>query len=242
MKLLTPSIFESFPEVVAAMSLRDETEAGNLSMTEDGANSEIARTNREQFCQELGFGNDWLAYHPEQMHSADIHIVRGEFHHRQGDGLIAQQPGWLLGVTVADCVAVLLYDPVTSAFGAVHSGWRGSSLNIVDGAIAKAVREFGIDPRNLYAWVSPAAGAASYEVGFEVVNQFNARYSRPNGDDTWLFDNKSVVRDQLINSGVEPDHIEMSELDTITNQELHSARRDSDKAGRMLAAIGVMSA
>ncbi|PSO43096.1 peptidoglycan editing factor PgeF [Candidatus Saccharibacteria bacterium QS_5_54_17] len=241
MKLLTPAIFEPFPEVVAGMSLRDEHQNGNLSMTENGTDAETARNNRERFCRELGFEEDSLAYHPEQKHGKDVHLVHEEFHHRSGDGLVAQQPGWLLGVTVADCVAVLLYDPATGTYGAVHSGWRGSSQNIADAAIAKAVKEFAVDPRGLYAWISPAGGGDSYQVGSEVANQFNPRYSQPVEDDTWLFDNKSVVHDQLINGGLEPSRIEMSQLDTITNQELHSARRDGESSGRMLAAIGVIS-
>lgn len=240
MKLLAPTIFEPFPEVVAAMSLRDEQAPGNLSMLKNGTDEETACTNREKFCQELGFKSNQLVY-PAEKHSADVHVVTDEYHRHEGDAVITIQPGWLLGVTVADCVPVLLYDPETGLYGAVHSGWRGSSQNIADTAIAKAVREFHINPRNLHAWISPAASADSYEVGFEVVNQFNPSYTRPNGENSWLFDNKSVVRDQLINSGVEPDHIELSELDTITNQELHSARRDGEVSGRMMAAIGIMS-
>ncbi len=240
MKLLTPTIFDPFPEVVAGMSLRDEHEPGKLNMLENSTDAETVRENRKQLCQELGFKDNRLAY-PKQTHSADVHIVSDEYHRHEGDALVAIQPGWLLGVTVADCVPVLLYDPQSKMYAAVHSGWRGSAQNITDMAIAKAVREFRIDPRNLYAWIGPAAGAESYEVGVDVVSQFNPRYSRPKNEDTWLFDNKSVVRDQLINSGVEQDHIEVSGLDTITNQELHSARRDGDDSGRMLVAIGRVS-
>lgn len=240
MKLLTPAIFEPFPEVVAGMSLRDEHESGNFSMRETDTGTEIARQNRKQLCQELGFRDNRLAY-PKQTHSADVHVVNDEYHHHDGDAVIAIQPGWLLGVMTADCVPVLLYDPESGMYAAVHSGWRGSAQNITDATLAKAVREFRIDPRNIYAWVGPAAGADSYEVGSDVVSQFNRRYSHPKNEDTWLFDNKSVVRDQLINGGIEPDHIEVSGLDTITNQELHSVRRDGEQSGHMLAAIGVAS-
>lgn len=238
MKLLAPAIFEQFTEVVAAVSLRDETAPGNLSMTEDGTDEKTARANREKFCHELGFNDDQLA-HPIQTHSANIHIVTEEYHRHEGDAIMTVQPGWLLGVKVADCVPVLMYEPESGFYAAIHSGWRGSAQNITDAAISKAMREFRLDPRNIYAWIGPAASSDSYEVGFDVVNQFNPRYSQPKEADKWLFDNKSVVRDQLLNSGIEPDKIEICGLDTITNHELHSARRDGEEAGRMLVAIGL---
>lgn len=238
MKLLAPAIFEQFPEMVAAVSLRDETAPGNMSMTKAGTDEETASENRGKFCQELGFKDDQLA-HPILTHSDNVHIVKDEYSRHEGDAVMTVQPEWLLGVTVADCAPVLMYDPESGFYAAIHSGWRGSALNITDAAISKAMREFHIDPRNVYAWIGPAASSESYEVGYDVVNQFNPRYSQPKEADKWLFDNKSVVRDQLLNSGIEPDKIEICGLDTITNQELHSARRDGEQAGRMLVAIGM---
>lgn len=238
MKLLVPAIFEPFPEVVAGMSLRDAQEPGALSMLKNGTDETTARANRERFCQELGYRPKQLAY-PEQTHSDIIHTVHNEYHRHEGDALIANEPSWLLSVTVADCVPLLLYEPESSCYGVVHSGWRGSAQNIAGHTIMKLVQEFRVNHRNLHAWIGPATGAESYEVGAEVVSQFNQKYSRPYNETTWLFDNKSVVRDQLLDHGVPADQIEICGLDTITNPELHSSRRDGEVSGRMLAAIGV---
>lgn len=241
MKLLAPTTFDPFPEVVASMSLHDETEPAALSMLAQGTDEATARDNRQRFCRELGFEARQLVY-PQQTHSDIVHVIHGEYQRHEGDAIITDEPGWLLGVTIADCVPVLLYDSSTGSYGAIHSGWRGSAQNITGHAIAKLVRECGTHPANLYAWIGPAAGAENYEVGYEVVSQFNPRYSQPCSEDSWLFDNKSVVRDQLLDHGTPEDQIETSGLDTITNQKLHSHRRDGERSGRMLAAIGVFDA
>lgn len=221
------------------MSLRDESEPGRLSMLPKATDEPTARENRKKLCEELGFDLKQLAY-PEQTHSNIVHTVSNEYSKHEGDALIANQTGWLLGVTVADCVPVLLYDPFSGSYGVVHSGWRGSAQNITGATIAKLMREFSVDPTNLIAWIGPAADAQSYEVGSDVVSQFNQKYSRPNNQESWLFDNKAVVYDQLINAGLQESNIEVSGLDTVTNTKLHSARREGDNSGRMICAIGIM--
>lgn len=238
MKLLTPAIFDPFPEVAAGMSLVDEDYPGRFSMLGNGVAETDADHNRVAFAKELGFPSQKLAV-PIETQSDIVHPVRGEYHRHESDALITEQAGWLLGITTADCVPILLYNPDVGCYAAIHSGWRGSAQNITGKTIGLLTKEYSADPAATYAWIGPAASGDTYEVGFEVINQFNPRYSQVKGDDTWLFDNKSVVKDQLINSGIGSDRIEVSGLDTITNVELHSARREGESSGRMLAAIGV---
>ncbi|MEX0749049.1 MAG: peptidoglycan editing factor PgeF [Candidatus Saccharimonadales bacterium] len=237
MKLLAPTIFDPFPEVVAAMSMRDTAGANQLNMSRQ-QESKIARTNRQQFAAEIGFDLEQLAA-PEQNHTDIVHVVQGEYHPHPGDGVITSEPGWLLGITVADCVPLLLFDPLSGSYGAIHSGWRGSAQNIAGITVQKMMREFSLRPENLYAWIGPSADKATYEVGYDVVSQFNPKYSTPLDADRWLFDNKRVVHDQLLDNGLRLERIEISSLDTISNPELHSERRDEETSGRMLAAIGI---
>lgn len=239
MKLLTPDIFKSFPDVVAAMSLADDKFPGHFSMTINGADKKAVRQNREQLTGELGFDFEKLAV-PQQDHTDIVHLIKGEYNPHRGDGVITKEPGWLLGVTVADCVPILLYDPSTGSYAAIHSGWKGSAQNIAGLAIDKMTRDLDLQSRNLLAWIGASAGKESYEVEYDVASQFNPKYSQIKGESKWLFDNKSVVRDQLIDAGVPIEQIEVCSLDTISNPELHSARRDDD-SGRMLAVIGVVS-
>lgn len=237
MKLLTPSIFDPFPEVLVAMSMRENSLPGENNMSKNQGDATIAEKNRQSFAQEVGFDTSRLVT-PQQEHTSIAHIVTHDYEPRRGDSLLSNEPGWLLGITIADCVPLLLYDPETKSYGVVHSGWRGSAQNIAGNAVSEMNQKFGVRPENIFAWVGPSAGKESYEVGVDVVSEFNPRYSTPQSDNSWLFDNKSVVADQLLGSGLSPDKIEVSGLDTITNHELHSARRDGESSGRMLAAIG----
>lgn len=237
MKLLTPSIFDPFPEVLVAMSMRENSLPGENNMSKNQGDPAIAQKNRQSFVQEIGFDTARLIT-PQQDHTDIIHVVTPDYQPHTGDGLVCSEPGWLLGITVADCIPLFLYDPETKGYGIVHSGWRGSAQNITGTAITKMNQKFGARPEHIFAWVGPSAGKESYEVGVDVASEFNPRYSTPHTDTSWLFDNKSVVLDQLLGSGLSPDKIEVSSLDTITNHELHSARRGGDSSGRMLAAIG----
>lgn len=236
-----PEIFKQFPSVVAAMSLVDSERPADFSMATPDDGDKTGSQNRFTLARELNFEAERMIL-LKHTHSdtvlgvSDFSIDQlGE----EGDALVTNQAGWLLAISAADCVPVLIYDPHTASYAAVHSGWRGSALNIV-GKTVEAMRvKFGTRPIDIYAWLGPSANVENYEVEQDVVSQFSPKYSRQLNSTKWLFDNKSVVRDQLRAAGVKEEHIEVSELDTITNETLHSARRDKDGAGRMVAVIGV---
>lgn len=80
------------------------------------------------------------------------------------DGLITDQRGLALVVTAADCVPILLYDPVRQAVGAVHAGWRGTVAGIASKAVAAMTAAYGSRPSDLVAGVGPSIGPCCYEV------------------------------------------------------------------------------
>jgi copper oxidase (laccase) domain-containing protein len=82
------------------------------------------------------------------------------------DGLITRDPKVVLGIHVADCCAVFLVDPQQSAVGLVHSGKKGTELNIVGIAVQKMAAEFGTRPADLVAQLSPCIRPPYYEVDF----------------------------------------------------------------------------
>ena len=84
------------------------------------------------------------------------------------DGLITDEPGVALCCFGADCTTILLFDPVTGALGAVHSGWRGTAMGIAAKAVAAMCREFGCDPAGIRAAIGPCIGLCCFEVGPEV--------------------------------------------------------------------------
>jgi polyphenol oxidase len=242
MKADRPAVFDRFPEVVAAVSRRDRARPGSNSMLHAADEAELA-ANRADFAKELGFAPERLAF-PRLEHGNTVAELGSDYdnaHRPTADALVTSKPGWLVGVTVADCVAILLYDPAHQAVAAAHSGWRGSTKNIAGRAVAAMTERYESRPAELIAYLSPAPLREEYEVGHEVSGQFDAKYHAPKSDCKDWFDNKAVVYDQLVMAGLSTDHIESDLRSNLSNPQFHSYRRDGAGSGRMIVAIGIPS-
>ena len=170
------------------------------------------------------------------------------------DAFVTALPNVAIGVRTADCVPILLYDPVKRVAAAVHSGWKGTVLHIVRKAIDVMSQQFGTDAADLYAEIGPAIGPDSFQVGEEVVDRFEsagfpmtAIWSfRGPGDGTPMsgghhIDLWQANRWLLEQSGVTPSHIHLTPLDTFTTPTLYSARREGPACGRNINAIKLLS-
>ncbi len=168
----------------------------NLGFTQGDRRTKVEE-NRALFFRALGAGCFTLA-ELSQIHSAKMYqVVSGEpsldFRpsgctmpeslkgmRPEGDALLTDQAGILLSARTADCLPVLLVDPVRRAVAAVHAGWRGALERILEKAVGEMRRMFGSIPRNLLAAVGPCIRACCYEVGEEIVNHFCGRF--PGGE------------------------------------------------------------
>jgi purine-nucleoside/S-methyl-5'-thioadenosine phosphorylase / adenosine deaminase len=134
----------------------------------------------------IGFG-DWPLFTAQQVHGNKIAVVDLEScsGSRVGcegrefpgcDGIITNQCGIILGVYVADCCAVYIVDPKTPAIGLVHSGRKGTELDIVTNAIGLMKGRFGSDPANMLVQLSPCIRPPHYEIDFgaEIIQQCRA--------------------------------------------------------------------
>ena len=183
---------------------------------------------------------------PKQTHSKNIGIVTssGDIF-PDTDALITNIPGICLFIRTADCVPILLYDPVQKAVAAIHSGWRSTLQEISKHTIELMQREFGTNPANLIAGIGPSIGPDVYEVGPEVVEQFKNHFAFDNyitpvkNSDKGLLNLWEINHQILINSGIPDEQIEIAEMCTYSSPELfYSARRDGIISGRM--ATGIM--
>jgi purine-nucleoside/S-methyl-5'-thioadenosine phosphorylase / adenosine deaminase len=153
----------------------------------------------------------------EQVHGDSVVAVTADSAPRspRADALISRDPQVLLGIYVADCCAVFLVDSERRAIGLVHSGKKGTQLNIVGAAIQKMALEFGTVPADLVAQLSPCIRPPFYEVDFaaEIVQSLK----------------RSGVR-QIFDSGE----------NTATDLEsYYSYRMEKGQTGRMLALLGI---
>lgn len=95
----------------------------------------------------------------------------------RGDAVMTDVPGILLTVQTADCVPVLLFDPVRRAVAAFHAGWRGTLARIVERGVGTMRRQYGSDPADLLAAIGPSIGPGSYSVGEEVQHDFVSQFA-----------------------------------------------------------------
>ncbi len=95
----------------------------------------------------------------------------------QGDGLMTDEPGVLLGIQTADCIPVVVADCKQKAVAAFHAGWRGTLKRIVENGIGKMRMEFGSRPKNLIAAIGPGIGQCCYAVGEEVLHEFTSQFA-----------------------------------------------------------------
>jgi len=170
-----------------------------------------------------------------QIHSDIVHIVNEKTENLDGDALITNISNVMLVVKIADCAAVMIHDKVRGVIAAIHSGWKGTYLNIVNKTIQILNNKFKSRPEDLSVFISPCASVKKYKVGEEFLEMFpNSVISK--GKHLY-FDNRKELANQLLQAGVIPENIEISNICTIQNGDYHSYRRDGAKSGRMAAFI-----
>ena len=124
----------------------------------------------------LGFSESRLVA-GKQVHGNEVRVVgkadAGIFWRERPlcDGFVTNVKNLPLGVFGADCQPILLYDPVTSAIGAVHAGWRGTVAQIVTEAVQTMQTEYGSCAEHLRVAIGPHIHSCCYEVSEDVASQ-----------------------------------------------------------------------
>lgn len=178
----------------------------------------------------------------KQIHSARVvPALDGAGYIGEGDALVTNHPGTIIGVRTADCVPILLADVKHRAVASVHAGWRGSAEQIVTRAVSEMHSRFETRPGDLYAAIGPSIRKCCYEVGPEVARQFSPWFpalASINGSSK--LDLPEANRRQLIEAGLSETRIFSEAPCTFcTPGAFHSYRRDGERAGRMVSAISI---
>ena len=90
-----------------------------------------------------------------------------------GDALITNLPKVPLLVLTADCVPVVIIDPVNKAIGVAHAGWRGTYDKISEKTIEEMIKSYNSNPQDLICVIGPSIGPCCYEVSKDLVEKFN---------------------------------------------------------------------
>ena len=190
-----------------------------------------------------------------QVHDVKVAVVdRGDLTRDELDGydaMITDLPGVAIGVRTADCIPVLLYDPVKKAAAAIHSGWRGTVSKIIGKTVIKMQGTYASQPSDILAFIGPGICVDCFQVGEEVALKFKETGFDINS--LWSFrgpktgngmegghhiDLKEACRQTLVESGLKNENIQITGLCTYDDNDLlYSARREGIECGRNITAI-----
>ena len=238
---LTFAAFDAFPELRAAFAIRGyENTDYNLSETNDSY---------AQLAEALKVNPDNVVMAPVQVHGAAYARVNNATDTpNHVDALMTNVPGISLVMRVADCIAILVYDPVNKAIADIHSGWRGTLQRIAPKTIRGMATEYGSRPEDLIVVFCPSIGADHFEVTEDVRAQFEAEYGTEHivnceDGEHFLIDAPACVVDSLVEIGVNLKNIHLSGLCTVCHKDLiHSYRGniESEKQCRNASIICIM--
>ena len=212
----------------------------------------------EAFSTERDAELPYYVVQPHQVHGVVIREVTDPNTTREQlegvDALITNVPGVAISVRTADCIPVLMYDPVHKAIAAVHAGWRGTVQRISQKVISEMQRRYGTDAADLLAVIGPGIGPESFQVGQEVADAFfeagfpmgqilqDCGAKAPTLDNPmagglhidlwranqWLLEQADVKTQNIQVAGICTYH---------NNDRFYSARREGTKCGRIINVI-----
>ncbi len=207
-----------------------------------GDTSENVEKNRQIIFRQMG--RKTMIY-LQQTHSDRIRTITKKMEpfggknniQLKGDAIITNLYGKNLVILTADCQAVLLFDPVRKIIANVHSGWRGSVLNIVGKTIRKMVTVFKTEPADILAGIGPSLGPCCAEfIHFEKeIPKYLWKYKNSGN----RFDFWKLTHDQLVLEGVLPENMAFSKLCTRCHTDLFFSYRAETITGRFAGAIGL---
>lgn len=221
------------------VSSGERGECSNLSFS-----GREALANRRLLAQAVGFEMERLTL-GEQTHSTHVAMVRSADMGKGGsddlsripdtDALVTGEKGICLMVLTADCVPILLYDPVCRVIAAVHAGWKGTVGKIVCRTVETMRMTWGCRSENILAAIAPSIGVCCFEVGEEVAERFYSqgfgRFVSRSGE-KFHVDLQAVNAMQLLSEGVSRPHIETAGICTKCSPRAFFSYRHGDTTSR----------
>lgn len=215
-----------------------------------GDNPDHVRENRCRMLDRLGLAR---AVFLSQVHGDRIHTIKkGQVNSDTlwdsttgdtrvpvtADGVITDEPGLGLVIQVADCQAVILYDPVARVVANVHSGWRGSAADILGKTVARMADEFSCRPENILAGISPSLGPCCAEF-LNYKDELPASFLKYKSAQRPFFDFWQASREQLTARGVKEKFIRTMGLCSVCHGDLFFSYRREKNTGRFAAVVAL---
>lgn len=230
----------------------------------------LALNSYRGICEAIGT-NYIRAIKPNQNHTNKVQIVTNKINkeepdfnldiYKNTDGLITSKRNFILSTTNADCILLLLFDPIKKVIANVHSGWKGTLKRIGIIAINKMIEEFGCKPEDIICCICPSIRKCHFEVGEDVKKEFEIEFADIIGNKyiennkirtiqlkdiieekikntKWNIDTVLINKILMQNIGLKPENIIDSGICTVCNCDLiHSYRIEKEKYGLETALI-----
>jgi YfiH family protein len=208
-----------------------------------GDSEEAVVNNRKRVS---GYFKDGQLFFARQVHGKEVCMV----HHSPGcgdktyfcdagtgDAMVTNVPGISLAIQIADCQAVMIYDPAKHVVANVHAGWRGNIQNIIGRTLKIMKEQFNSVPADVRVGISPSLGPCCAEF---------VNYQKEFPENLWRykdvahhFDLWALSHDQLCQEGVLTENISISGLCTRCNSDIFFSYRAQKETGRFAAVIGL---
>ena len=198
---------------------------------------------KEILAREFNISEDDI-YLPIQKHTNSVYVLESVRQPVIADAVVTDAREIFIGMLVADCVPLLLYDRVKGVIGVVHAGWRGTADEILINTLNMMSLRFHSIPQNISVAIGPSIRGCSYEVGEDVVSKIQRVTGK--GDYWGMIDNKyfidlsSANKLQALSAGIKEENIWQSQDCTFCNpQKYYSYRYSGGGTGRQGGFIGM---
>lgn len=210
--------------------------------------------NRRLFCAMHHIDGGNILF-PRQTHGDRIIRIDAGFLQQTGevqqellygvDAIITQERNVCIGISTADCVPVLLYDPQKQAIGAVHAGWRGTVAQIAVKTVNLMKDTFGSNPEAIIAAIAPCISKENYEVGSELYKTFeevgfpcDILFTKNPDSEKYHLDLRAANHWLLTEAGISQKNICISDVCTFANPDkVFSARKSGIDSGRIASCM-----
>jgi YfiH family protein len=232
-------------------------ESLNLSLSV-GDDPDLVLENRRRLATAVGAPLGGFVF-ARQVHGAGVAVVTGSDRGSGAcslgdaiddtDALVTTSPGVVLAILTADCVPIVLHDPVGGVLACVHAGWRGTVAGVTAAALA-AMRDLGTRPADVIAGIGPAIGADRYQVGPDVHEAVTRTFGPaaagfirpdPSAPGHWLLDLPSASRHALRQAGVPGGQIHATDQVTGPDPGRFFSDRTARPCGRLALAARLRS-
>lgn len=151
-------------------------------------------------------------------------------------------------IATADCAPILIYDTRTCLIASVHAGWKGVATRILPLTIAALIKK-GASIKDCLIYIGPHILQNSFEVEAEVRDQLQVSLLSPSkfeefcfskkieGQEKYYVNLKAILLEQILEMGGIFDQVASVDIDTKSNLDWHSFRRDKANSGRNLSFI-----